>query len=139
LEKEGIKLTVIKAGKHKAEGVMGMPLSDEAKAAMKARVEAAYGMFTRDVAKGREVTPAAVRDGFGEGRLLMGVEAKKAGLIDHIGTLESSIARLVGRKSAGGMRAEGDAPALETELDPAAAEAAVADAFSEMVTRLERY
>lgn len=106
LEKEGVKLTVIAAGKHKAEGVMGTPLSDEAKAAMKARVEAAYGMFTRDVAKGREVTPAAVRDGFGEGRLLMGVEAKRAGLIDHIGTLESSIARLGGRKSAGGMRAE---------------------------------
>lgn len=112
LEMEGIKPTVISAGKHKAEGLAGMPLSDEAMTALKARVEVAYAMFVRDVAKGRGVTPSAVRDGFGEGRLLMGNEAKKAGLIDHVDTLESSISRLAGRKSAGAMRAENDEPQL---------------------------
>lgn len=139
LAKEGVKLSVIAAGKHKADGVMGMPLSDEGKAALKARVEAAYDMFTRDVAKGREVTPAAVRDGFGEGRLVMGADAKRAGLIDYVGTLEASIARLTGRKAAGGARAEEDAPTLTMVIDEPGEAAAAPDPFDDLRARLERY
>lgn len=138
LAKEGIKLTLISAGKHKAEGVMGLPLSEEAKTALKARVEAAYGMFVRDVAKGREVTPAAVRDGFGEGRLLMGTAAKAAGLIDHIGTLEASIGRLGGRKSAGSMRAEEEAPEPEAPAVPPLTAAVTEDRDAAIRERLER-
>jgi signal peptide peptidase SppA len=106
LEKQGIKVTLISAGKYKTEGNPFEPLSDEAKAVKQALVDAAYGEFVKAVARGRGVTPAAVRGGYGEGRALSAADAKAAGLIDRIATLDETISRLVGRKSTGGMRAD---------------------------------
>lgn len=110
LEKEGVKITLIKAGKFKTEGNPFEPLSEEAEAQLQARVDEAYAQFVKDVARGRGVTPAAVRSGYGEGRALSAKDAKAAGLIDRIATMDETLARLVGRsKSAAGMRAEGEA------------------------------
>ncbi len=74
---------------------------------MQARVDEAYAQFTKDVARGRGVTPAAVKGGYGEGRALTAKDAKDAGLIDRIGTMDDTLSRLTGRSSVGGMRAEG--------------------------------
>lgn len=108
LEKEGIKVTLISAGTYKTEGNPFEPLTDEAKAVIQARVDDAYGQFVKDVARGRGVTPAAVRNGYGEGRMLPAKEAKAAGLIDRIATMDETLSRLMGRKpsAGGGMRAE---------------------------------
>jgi signal peptide peptidase SppA len=93
LEKEGIKVTLISAGKFKVAGNPFEPLSDSERAIVQARVDDAYGQFVKDVARGRGVTPAAVRGGYGEGRALGAADAKAAGLIDRIGTLEQALAR----------------------------------------------
>jgi signal peptide peptidase SppA len=106
LEKEGVKVTLISAGKHKVAGNPFEPLSDDEKAVIQARVDEAYGQFVKDVARGRGVSVSDVRTGYGEGRVLTAKDAKAAGLIDRIATMDETIARLVGRKSSGGLRAE---------------------------------
>jgi len=106
LEQEGIDVTLISAGKYKVEGNPFQALTEEAKAVMQAEVDAAYAQFVKDVARGRGVSPADVRNGYGEGRALTAKDAKAAGLIDKIATMDETIGRLVGRKHGAGMRAE---------------------------------
>jgi signal peptide peptidase SppA len=121
LEKEGIKVTLISAGTFKMAGNPFEPLSEDERAVVQARVDDAYGQFVKDVARGRGVTPAAVRHGYGEGRALGATDAKAAGLIDRIDTLDNVLARLTARPSrasAGGMRGEDDAPAIGATADP---------------------
>ena len=112
LEKEGIKVTLISAGKFKVAGNPFEPLSDEERAVIQARVDAAYGQFVKDVARGRGVSPAEVRSGYGEGRALGAKDAKAAGLIDRIDTMDATLGRLVGRTRAGGLKAELEDPTL---------------------------
>jgi signal peptide peptidase SppA len=118
LDKEGIKVTLISAGKYKTSGNPFEPLSDEERAVIQARVDDAYGQFVKDVARGRGVTPADVRNGMGQGRALGAKEAKAAGLIDRIETMDVTLARLTGRARVGGIRAEDDTPALGAEIPP---------------------
>lgn len=108
LQQQGINVTLISAGKYKTEGNPFEPLSDEAKAVKQASVDAAYAQFVKDVARGRGVAASEVRGGYGEGRTLSAKDAKAAGLIDRIGTMEDTIGRLVGRAAAGAMRSEAD-------------------------------
>ncbi len=113
LEREGIKVTLISAGKYKVEGNPFEPLSPEAEAILQGRVDTAYAQFVKDVARGRGVSVADVRNGYGEGRALGAKDALKAGLIDRIDTLDATIGRLMGRKSSGGgMRAFNPGAAL---------------------------
>jgi signal peptide peptidase SppA len=70
LEKEGIKMTLISAGEFKAEDSSYAPLSDEARAAMKARLDSYYGMFVETGARSRGITPARVHMNYGRGRML---------------------------------------------------------------------
>lgn len=106
LDKEGVSITLISAGKYKVEGNPFEPLSDDAKAILQARVDEAYDAFVKDVARGRGVSVSDVRNGYGQGRALGAKDAKKAGMIDSIATMEQTIGRLVGKSSSGGMRAE---------------------------------
>jgi signal peptide peptidase SppA len=113
LKQEGITITAIKAGKYKFEGNPFEPLSDEAREVMQARVDAAYAEFIKAVARGRGVEASAVKAGYGEGRVLKAKDAKAAGLVDRIATMDETLARLTGsRGSGGGMRAEGEAVEL---------------------------
>jgi signal peptide peptidase SppA len=100
LEKEGVKITMISAGKHKVDGNPFEPLSEDHKAFMQARVDEAYASFVRDVARGRGVSVADVKGGYGQGRVLTAKDAKAAGLIDRIATANETISRLVGRSRA---------------------------------------
>ena len=93
---KGITHTVIAAGAHKSEGLDVVPLTDEAKAGLQRRVDAAYTRFTADVAAGRRTTPDRVRVGFGEGRVLAAEDALAAGLVDSIQTMDETIAGFAG-------------------------------------------
>lgn len=97
MEQMGVKTTLIYAGKYKVEGNPFEPLSKEAKAALQGDVDELYGMFVADVAAGRNVDEQAVRDGFGQGRVILAQEAVKMGLADKVATLEETIAELGGR------------------------------------------
>lgn len=95
MEQEGIKTTLISAGKYKVEGNPFEPLSDEARAHIQEQVDDYYGMFVGDVAKGRGVPAAVVRKQYGEGRMLLAKPAKEAGMVDSIDTFGGAVSSAV--------------------------------------------
>jgi ClpP class serine protease len=119
LEKEGINISLISAGKYKVEGNPYQPLGEEARAAIQASVDEVYDVFTNAVARNRGVNPAAVRTGFGEGRVVGAQEALKLGMVDRIDTLEGTINRLLGKSvPAASMAAVADAEHSEVAQEP---------------------
>jgi signal peptide peptidase SppA len=92
-EQLGVKTTFISAGKYKTEGNSSQPLDADAEAHIQSLVDSAYAMFTGDVSKGRRVSIADVRSGFGEGRVLDAKGAVKSGMADRVATLEQTISR----------------------------------------------
>lgn len=118
----GIKREVLKAGKFKAEGVAGTGLSDDARTHFQHLVEGAYGRMVGDIAKGRGVTAAQVRNGYGEGRALDADDAKAAGLIDRIATLQDTLERAgKARPPQPAARAADDStPPAATDQEPSA-------------------
>lgn len=97
LDQKGVKMTLVSAGKYKVEGNPFEPLSAEAKAAIQERVDDYYDLFTQSVAKGRGVTNATVRNGFGQGRMLSAARAVNEKMVDRIATFDDTLARLNGR------------------------------------------
>lgn len=97
----GVVPTLIQAGKYKTEGNPFGPLTDEARAAIQERVDSYYGMFTRDVAKGRGVPVASVRDTFGQGRVLGAQAAVAAGMADKVMPFSEAVGRQPRPKSQG--------------------------------------
>ena len=87
----GVNVTLISAGKFKTEGNPYGPLDAEAKDFMQSRTNDYYGAFTRDVAKGRNVSADQVRAGMGQGRVLGATQAKAEGMIDGVMTLDQVI------------------------------------------------
>ena len=100
LEKAGLKVTFISAGKYKVEGNPYEPLGDEAKAAIQESVSETYNDFLDAVARNRGVSASDVRVGYGEGRMLSARQAVKAGMADRIATLDETINRLLGNGTA---------------------------------------
>lgn len=114
---EGVKPTLISAGKFKTEGNPFEPLSDEAKAHMQGRVNAFNAMFEADLAKGRRLNVDKVRSQFGEGRMAMAQEAIDAGMADRIGSLDEVISDLLMRQSQPAAPAAAiEEPEVEAEL-----------------------
>lgn len=93
LAAKGRKVSLISAGKFKAEGNPYEPLSDEGRMARQAEVNRYYEMFAHAVAKGRRTTVDAVRGGFGEGRMVGARAAVEQGMADAVGTLEDAVRR----------------------------------------------
>lgn len=116
LEKEGIKVTLISAGKHKVDGNSFEPLSEARKAELQAMADTTYAKFTADVARGRGVKVSEVRNGFGEGRALPATDALAAGMIDRIATMDDLVGEILG-KATGGMRATVEGPVLAALAD----------------------
>lgn len=102
----GERVTLVSAGKFKAELSPFAPLSDEAREALQGSIDQYYGMFVGAVARGRGARAADVRTGFGQGRMVGAQDAVRLGMADRVATLDQTIARLVGRPPAGA-RAEG--------------------------------
>lgn len=124
LENEGVNMTLIRAGKFKAEAHPYAPLNEEARAYLQNRVDDAYGWFVEAVARNRGVKTATVRDGFGEGRMVSAEQAVSLGMADRVATLEETISRLLGQLAApAGMQAENvTLPTATESSDPARAE-----------------
>ncbi len=94
LEEDGIKPTLISAGKFKVEGNPYVPLDPEAQAFMQSRVNDYYNAFVNAVATGRGVSASVVRDGMGEGRVLGAEAALAANMVDGIATFDDVLARM---------------------------------------------
>lgn len=93
-ERDGVRTTLVRAGRFKAEDHPSLPFNEDARAAWQHKVDHYYDLFVKAVARGRGVAPSAVRDGFGEGRTLVAPDALAAGMVDRIDTLEATVTRL---------------------------------------------
>lgn len=98
-ENEGVKTTIISAGKYKVEGNRFEPLKEEARDAIQSDVNEFYSMFVADVARNRGISTSTVRNGYGQGRVLNARAALKEGVVDKIATLDETLTRLSGRGS----------------------------------------
>lgn len=101
----GVNITLVRAGKHKFDNNPFGPLSDEAQQAIQDKVDAYYALFTKDVAKGRGVAIDAVRNGFGEGRVVQAKEAVQLGMADRVATMDDVIGELIAGRDLGALAA----------------------------------
>lgn len=115
LEAQGVNTTLVSAGKYKVEGNPYGPLSDEARAHMQSRIDTHYGAFTRGVARGRNTDVATVRSGMGEGRVFGSADAKAAGMVDGVMTLDDVI-RQTARAVGGNSKTKNRAAAMSREI-----------------------
>lgn len=104
----GVEPTYISAGKFKVEANPDEPLGDDARAHLQELVDDVYSAFVKSVAASRGATAAAVRAGYGEGRVLAARAAKKEKLVDRVGNLGEAVMRAsrLGGRSARNRRAE---------------------------------
>lgn len=105
LEAEGIKVTITKAGKYKAEGNPFEPLSAEAAEYEQRQVDAIYTDFVDAVAKHRGTTPGKVKSEFGQGRTVQAREAVSLGMADRVATFDQVLTRMAANR----IRTEGAA------------------------------
>jgi signal peptide peptidase SppA len=89
LEKAGVKVTFISAGKGKVDGNPYEPLSESARKQMQAEVDRLYGAFVATVATGRGMTPEDIRK-IGAQTFHGSQQAIGIGYADVGGTLEQA-------------------------------------------------
>lgn len=94
LEKDGVKMTLISAGKYKVEGNPFEPIGEDARATIQANVNEVYDEFVNAVALHRGVKSAIVKDSFGEGRMVSARQAVELGMADRVATLDETVERL---------------------------------------------
>lgn len=107
MEKEGYVHTFVSAGRFKVEGNPYQPLSPEAKQNLQKMVDESNEMFVADIARGRGVSVASVKNGMGEGRCLSASDALQARMIDGIATFDEVVAKCGWKKTGGAMRGNG--------------------------------
>jgi protease-4 len=92
LDKLGVKSVALRtAPKADAESFF-RPFSDSERMELGRKVKQFYDLFVGRVAEGRKMTPAEVH-AVAQGRVWTGEQAKKRGLVDHIGGLRQALAR----------------------------------------------
>ena len=94
LEEAGVNVTLISAGKYKVEGNPYGPLDEEAKTNTQKSVDDYYSMFTKAVAKGRNVPIDAVRNGMGQGRVLQADDAMAEKMVDGVMTFNEVVRKM---------------------------------------------
>ncbi|OAN68022.1 S49 family peptidase [Magnetospirillum moscoviense] len=125
----GLAWTFVHAGACKVDGNPHQPLSDSARVALQADVDALFGRFVDLVAKCRRKAPEAIRST--EAAVYRGDQAVAAGLADKVGTLRvaladlgASLARLTvsrpiaARKESPMSEPQGDVPVLAAVPQP---------------------
>jgi capsid assembly protease len=94
LEDDGVKPTLISAGKFKVEGNPYVPLDEQAQAFMQSRVDDYYNAFVEAVAIGRGVSINDIRTGMGEGRVLGADAALAQNMVDGIACFDDVLAKM---------------------------------------------
>ncbi len=86
----GITFDSVKTGKFADALTIERPKTDEEMAVFQRMVDWIYSQFVAKVAEGRKLKPSFVEE-IAQGRVWSGVEAKKLGLVDEIGSLSDAI------------------------------------------------
>jgi signal peptide peptidase SppA len=102
MAEDGINVTVLKAGKYKAEWLPYSPLTDDAKEYAQEQVDTLYTRFVAAVAKYRGTDAADVKKNYGQGRVVDARPAAAAGMIDGVMTMDALLGKLTGSAAASG-------------------------------------
>ena len=86
----GVRSNPIKSGPNKDIGNPARPMTDEERSILQGMVNRFYDEFVHVVATGRQLPEARVRE-LADGRVYTGLDAKKLGLVDHVGYLEDAV------------------------------------------------
>jgi signal peptide peptidase SppA len=86
--------TEITAGKYKRMATDSKPLDAEGRAYLQGQVDHLYSVFAETVAENRRVSVEDVLANMADGRVFIGSQAKAAGLIDGIATVDTLVERL---------------------------------------------
>lgn len=97
LEEMGVKVDVIRNPSLKARFTGVEPLTEEMRATMEESNLRAYNQFKRAMADNRKVRVDSVESRFGGGEMMSAEEAKEAGLVDRIATVDATLTRLLTR------------------------------------------
>jgi protease-4 len=90
LDKIGVKMEIIKAGKYKDMYSGFSELTAEEREIMQRTTDQVYEQFVSVVAEGRHMSADRVRE-LATGQVYNGLEAKRLGLVDEIGGLQTAI------------------------------------------------
>ena len=101
LAQDGVKVTVVRAGKYKASTNSVEPLSDIGKAELTNQVQHLYTPFLEHVANMRNMTTAQAEDQIAQGRVFIGTQGLDVGLVDKVGTYEEALALAASMGSSG--------------------------------------
>lgn len=93
-EQAGVTKTVISSGKYKAVGSDNKPLSKEDEKYIQDKLDYFYTLFVNAVARNRGVSAETVLSDMADGRVFIGQQAIDAGLMDEIGTIETSLEQI---------------------------------------------
>ncbi len=88
--KLGITFDTVKTGRFADLGNTTRPLTQEERDIIQGEVERIYDTFLTHVSDGRKISKAEV-DSMGQGRVWSGVDAKRLGLVDVIGGINTAI------------------------------------------------
>lgn len=88
--KIGVTIDTVKTNMHADIGSIYRPLTASERDIIQKSVEHVYDVFITRVAEGRKLTKEQV-DEIGQGRVWSGVDAKRIGLVDVLGGLETAI------------------------------------------------
>lgn len=94
MDKAGIKVEFVHAGKHKVEGNSYAPLSPDAKNRMQARIQGLYDIFAATVSRNLNISEQAVRDT--EALTYSAAEAIEVGFAHEIRPIDEAIAAFAG-------------------------------------------
>lgn len=89
-DKVGLDAVVFKSGKFKDMLSGSRPMTPEEQAYVEGMVMQVYDRFLGIVARARELPAEELRKGLADGRILTGLDAKEAGLVDEVGYLEDA-------------------------------------------------
>lgn len=89
-EKVGFSAVIIKSGQFKDTGNPGREMTQEEKTLLQTTMDQAHSQFIRDVAQGRNLPEAKVRE-IADGRIIMGESAQQLGLVDELGNFEDAV------------------------------------------------
>jgi signal peptide peptidase SppA len=96
-EMQGLKVTLVTSGGEKGLLNEHVPLTPESMSTLKKVVDQICGIFVSEVAANRGTSVQDVLDRMAGGRLFIGEEAQKAGLIDGILSRDQVLAQLAAR------------------------------------------
>lgn len=95
MEKKGMKVDMIKAGRLKGAGWPGTSLTDEQRANLQERVDSIHSQFKAHVREARLLRGHLVEDADMEGQAFLGSSAQARGLVDQIVPNKAAVLRLL--------------------------------------------